>query len=53
MLLLRRGLGDRSPRVRSAACAMLRHWLAVVCGGQVAVLLRMLDVETYEGESPL
>ena len=49
MLLLRRGLGERSPRVRAAACAMLRHWLIGACGGQITALLHALDVETYEG----
>lgn len=49
VMLLRRGVGERSPRVRSAACAMLRHWLNDAYQGDASALLRGLDVESHEG----
>ena len=47
--LLERGVSERSPRVRAAACAMLCHWLSDAYHDDVSALLRSLDVENHEG----
>ena len=49
VLLLRRGLTERVPRVRAAAARMLRTWLTDQCEDDVSSLLRMLDIEANEG----
>ena len=49
MLLLRRGLKERVPRVRAAAMSMLRTWLVDECGANITALLRALNVESHEG----
>ena len=49
VLLLRRGLTERVPRVRAAAARMLRTWLTDQCDGDVTSLLRTLDVKVNEG----
>ncbi len=49
VLLLRRGLKERVPRVRAASMSMLRTWLVDECGANVTALLRALDVESHEG----
>ena len=49
VMLLRRGLTERVPRVRTAATSMLRTWLVGECDANITALLRALDVETHEG----
>ncbi|KAL8127550.1 hypothetical protein AgCh_014454 [Apium graveolens] len=53
-IILRRGLADRSTAVVEQCLALIKdEWLMKSCSGDPIVLLRYLDVETYElvGES--
>lgn len=53
-IILRRGLADRSTAVVEQCLALIKdEWLVKSCSGDPIVLLRYLDVETYElvGES--
>lgn len=49
LLVLRRGLADRSPAVVNVATSLLSRWLAECCGGEVLELLRHLAVEQRTG----
>lgn len=51
-LVLRRGLGDRAPTVRSASVEMLKRWLEAF-QGDVIKFLTALDVESNEREAEL
>jgi len=51
-LVLRRGLNDRAPIVRSASVEMLKRWLEAF-DGDVIRFLTALDVETNEAEAEL
>lgn len=53
-VILHRGLADRSTAVVEQCLALIKdEWLIKSCSGDPVVLLRYLDVETYEvvGES--
>lgn len=53
-IIVRRGLADRSTGVVEQCLALIKdEWLTKSCNGDPIVLLRYLDVETYElvGES--
>nr|XP_011469619.1 PREDICTED: condensin complex subunit 3 isoform X2 [Fragaria vesca subsp. vesca] len=53
-LILQRGLDDRSPAVSKECLKLMKdEWLNKCCNGDPLVLLKYLDVETYEmvGES--
>ncbi|XP_042468647.1 condensin complex subunit 3-like [Zingiber officinale] len=47
-IILQRGLLDRSSSVLNECLKMLKDWLTKCCNGDPIVLLRFLDVETYE-----
>ena len=47
--VLQRGLGDRTPTVKSACASMVKAWLNGPCDGDALKLLSLLDVETNEG----
>ena len=51
-LVLRRGLNDRAPMVRSASVEMLKRWLEAF-QGDVVKFLTALDVESNESEAAL
>ncbi|KAJ4974961.1 hypothetical protein NE237_008135 [Protea cynaroides] len=48
-MILQRGLADRSESVKKECLKMLKdEWLVKCCNGDPIVLLKFLDVETYE-----
>lgn len=48
-IILQRGLFDRSSSVMRVCLKMLKdEWFTKCCSGDPIVLLRLLDVETYE-----